>query len=68
MLTAVLAVASLAGPLGFVAAGESLRFVPLSTFFVVLPALLLLGGLAFAGVVLRRRNSPASPASPIAHG
>ena len=58
VLTAVLAVSSLAGPLGFVAAGLSLRFVPLSTFFFVLPALLLLGGVTFAGVVLRRRNSP----------
>ena len=58
VLTAVLAVASLAGPLGFVVAGESLRFVPLSTFFFVLPALLLLGSLTFAGVVLSRRGSP----------
>ena len=69
VLTAVLAVTSLAGPLGFVVAGESLRFVPLSTFFFVLPALILLGSLTFAGVILRRRNSPnpLSP-SPIAHG
>ena len=69
VLTAVLAVTSLAGPFGFVVAGESLRFVPLSTFFFVLPALILLGSLTFAGVVLRRRDSPdtLSP-SPIAHG
>jgi MFS family permease len=69
VLTAVLTVASLAGPLGFVVAGESLRFVPLSTFFFVLPALLLLGSLTFAGVVLRRRSRPdtLSP-SRIAHG
>ena len=70
VLTAVLAVTSLAGPFGFVVAGESLRFVPLSTFFFVLPALILLGSLTFAGVVLRRRDSPPdtlSP-SPIAHG
>ena len=69
VLTAVLAVTAMAGPLGFVVAGESLRFVPLSTFFFVLPALILLGSLTFAGVVLRRRDSPdtLSP-SPIAHG
>ncbi len=69
VLTAVLTVASLAGPLGFVVAGEALRFVPLSTFFFVLPALLLLGSLAFAGVALHRRNSPDTPSMPgIAHG
>ncbi len=69
VLTAVLAVTSMAGPLGFVVAGEALRFVPLSTFFFVLPALILLGSLTFAGVILRRRNSPdtLSP-SRIAHG
>jgi uncharacterized protein (DUF2267 family) len=54
VLTAVLTVSSLAGPLGFVVAGEALRLVPLSTFFFVLPALILLGSLTFAGVVLRR--------------
>lgn len=58
VLTAVLAVVSTAGPLGFIVAGESLSVVPLSTFFVVLPALLLLGSLTFAGVVLRRRGNP----------
>jgi MFS family permease len=56
VLAAVLAVATLSGPLGFVAAGESLRVVELSTFFVVVPAFLLLGSLAFAGVVLRYRG------------
>jgi MFS family permease len=69
VLTAVLTVASLAGPLGFVVAGETLRYVPLSTFFFVLPALLLLGSLAFAGVILRRGSRPdALSPSRIAHG
>jgi hypothetical protein len=68
VLTAVMAVTSMAGPLGFVVAGESLRFVPLSTFFFVLPALILLGSLTFAGVVLRRRKRPDTlSSSPIAH-
>jgi MFS family permease len=69
VLTAVLTVSSLAGPLGFVVAGESLRFVSLSTFFVILPALILLGSLTFAGVVLRRRSRADTLSPPrIAHG
>ena len=69
VLTAVLAVSSLAGPLGFVVAGESLRYVPLSTFFLVLPALILLGSLAFAWVVLRRgADQETLSVSPVAHG
>ena len=53
VLTAVLAVTSMAGPLGFVVAGYLLRRVSLGSFFIGLPALLTLGGLAFAGVLLR---------------
>jgi hypothetical protein len=69
VLTAVLTVSSLAGPLGFVVAGESLRFVSLSTFFLILPALILLGSLTFAGVVIRRRDSADTLSPPqIAHG
>ena len=68
VLTAVIGVASMAGPLGFVVAGQSLRFVPLSTFFVVLPALLVVGSLTFAGVVLRRRSIDGMPLSRIAPG
>ena len=68
VLTAVIGVASMAGPLGFVVAGQSLRFVPLSTFFVVMPALLVVGSLTFAGVVLRRRSIDGMPLSRIAPG
>jgi hypothetical protein len=55
VMTAVLTVATIAGPLGFLAAGEALRSVSLSTFFVVLPTLMTLAGLAFASVLLRYR-------------
>ncbi|HEY7397768.1 MAG TPA: MFS transporter [Gaiellaceae bacterium] len=69
VLTAVMTVATLAGPLGFVVAGEALRYVPLSHFFVVLPALLTLGGVAFAVVLLRNRHAPNVPSLPrVAHG
>ena len=53
VMTAVMTVATMAGPFGFIAAGYILRHVSLSSFFVGLPALLALGGLAFAAVVLR---------------
>ena len=68
VLTAVIGVASMAGPLGFVVAGQSLRFVPLSRFFVVLPALLVVGSLTFAWVALRRRSIDAMSLSRIAPG
>jgi predicted MFS family arabinose efflux permease len=53
VMTAVMTVASMAGPFGFIAAGYILRHVELGPFFVGLPALLTLGGLAFAAVLLR---------------
>lgn len=53
VMTAVMTVATMAGPLGFIVAGYSLRHVSLNAFFIVLPALLLLGGLVFAAVLLR---------------
>jgi MFS family permease len=53
VMTAVMTVASMAGPLGFVAAGYLLRHVQLGPFFIGLPALLTLGSLAFAAVLLR---------------
>ncbi|HZT92896.1 MAG TPA: MFS transporter [Gaiellaceae bacterium] len=53
VMTAVMTVASMAGPFGFIAAGYVLRHVALGPFFLGLPALLTLGSLAFAVVVLR---------------
>ena len=53
VMTAVMTVATMAGPFGFIAAGYLLRHVHLGPFFIGLPALLTLGGLAFAAVLLR---------------
>ena len=57
-MTGLMTVASMAGPFGFIAAGYILRHVALGSFFVGLPALLTIGGLAFAAgaaAQLRRR-------------
>ena len=69
VMTAVMTVATLAGPLGFVAAAQALRYISLSTLFVVLPALLTLGALAFAAVLLRNSAPAGVPGMPdVAHG
>ena len=57
VMTAVMTVASMAGPAGFIAAGYALRHVDLGPFFLALPALLTLGGLAFAAVLLRHAGA-----------
>jgi predicted MFS family arabinose efflux permease len=54
VMTAVMTVATMAGPFGFMAAGYLLRHVSLGSFFIGLPALLTLGSLAFAAVLLRQ--------------
>jgi MFS family permease len=64
VLSAVMTVASMAGPFGFLCAGLALRVVSLSALFVVLPALLALGGLAFASILLRHRPA-ADPSVPL---
>ncbi len=64
VITAVFTVATIAGPLGFLAAGEALRYVSLSTFFLVLSVLMTLGGLAFATVLLRNSSAPAVTSVP----
>jgi MFS family permease len=60
VMTAVLTVATLAGPLGFLVAGESLRHISLSTFFLLGSALMTIGGVAFAAVLLRGDAAPES--------
>lgn len=59
VMTAVMTIATMAGPFGFIAAGYILRHVALGPFFLGLPALLTLGGLLFAAVLLRRRDDAA---------
>jgi MFS family permease len=56
VLTGFMTVATVAGPLGFIAAGYLLLHVTLGPFFIGLSALLLLGSLAFATVLLRHRD------------
>jgi predicted MFS family arabinose efflux permease len=56
VMTAVMTVASMAGPFGFLAAGYLLQHVALDSFFIGLPILLLLGSLAFAAVLLRHQG------------
>jgi predicted MFS family arabinose efflux permease len=60
VMTAFMTVATMAGPFGFIAAGYVLRHASIGSFFVGLPALLTLGGLAFAAVLLRHRDDAAS--------
>jgi MFS family permease len=52
-VTGFMTVATMAGPIGFIATGYLLRHVDLGSFFIGLPALLTLGGLAVAAVLLR---------------
>ena len=59
VMTAVMTVATMAGPFGFIAAGYILRHVALGSFFIGLPALLTLGSLLFAAVLLRHRTDAA---------
>jgi MFS family permease len=70
VMTAVMTVATMAGPFGFIAAGYALRHVDLGPFFVVLPALLTLGGLGMAALLLRESRGAAGdvPMPNVAHG
>jgi len=70
VMTAVMTMATLAGPFGFIAAGYALRHVALGSFFIALPALLTLGGLAMAAVLLRQPGAAAGDVAVpnVAHG
>jgi len=54
VMTSVLTLATVAGPLGFLAAGESLRYVSLGVFFLVLSALVTVSSWAFGAVLFRQ--------------
>jgi MFS family permease len=69
VMTSVMTVASIAGPIGFVAAGFALQHVSLYKVFFVIAAALTVGGVAFAAVLLRNRAAPDLVAIPdVAHG
>ncbi|HEY2354230.1 MAG TPA: MFS transporter [Gaiellaceae bacterium] len=61
VMTAVITVATMAGPFGFIAAGYILRHVSLDAFFVGLPALLLLASLGLAAALLRGSDDEPVP-------
>ena len=65
VMTSVMTVATLAGPIGFVAAAEALRYASLTAVFVGIAAGLTLGGLVFAAVLLRNRDAPPAPDSSV---
>lgn len=66
VMTAVMTMASGAGPLGFLGAGEALRVVSVQTLFVAIAALLTVISLAFAAVL--RRGSGAEQLEPVVAG
>jgi MFS family permease len=61
VMTAVMTLASGAGPLGFLAAGIALRFVSLQTLFLVIAALLTAISIGFAAVLLRNSGDAPGP-------
>jgi MFS family permease len=69
VMSAVMTVALLAGPLGYVIAGQAISRLSIYTLFIVIAAALTVGSLAFAFVLLRNRATPDIVAMPdVAHG
>jgi MFS family permease len=68
VMTAVITVASMAGPFGFIAAGYILSRVSLDAFFIGLPVLLLLGSLLLAAALLRGSDAEPEPVPVAAAG
>jgi hypothetical protein len=59
----VMTVATVASPLGLVAASQLLHVVSLHALFAVVASLLTCAGAVFAVVLLRNRGAPAAPAA-----
>jgi hypothetical protein len=69
VMSAVMTVALLAGPLGFVITGQAIGRLSIYTLFLVIAAALTAGSIAFAFVLLRNRAAPDLVAMPdVAHG
>jgi MFS family permease len=69
VMSAVMTVALLAGPLGFLLAGQAISRLSIYTLFLIIAAALTLGSVAFALVLLRNRAAPDVVAMPdVAHG
>ena len=69
VITAVVTVASVAGPLGFLGAGLVLAHVSVYAVFFAIAAGLTAAGVAFAAVLLRNRGATGVAAVPdVAHG
>jgi hypothetical protein len=63
VMTAVMTISSIIGPLGFLAAGFGLEYVSLTLVFLLVAAGFTLGALAFSAAV-RNGDVPAAPAVP----
>jgi predicted MFS family arabinose efflux permease len=69
VMTSVMTVATIAGPLGFVGAGLALRDVSVDAVFLAVAAGMTLAGIAFAGALLRGRAATGGVTVPdVAHG
>ncbi len=64
VMTAVMTVATIAGPIGFFGAGEALRWISVQQLFVIVAATLTVCAFAFAGVLLRNRTTT-DPSVPV---
>ena len=69
VMSAVMTVALLAGPLGFVIAGQAIIRLSIYTLLLIIAAALTVGSVAFALVLLRNRATPNLVAmTDVAHG
>jgi hypothetical protein len=61
VITAVMTISSIIGPLGFLAAGFGLQYLSLTLVFLLVAAAFTLGAIAFSAAV-RNGDVPAAPA------